>query len=369
LKGRRTGGGDTSREARASISEIRDANRDSVVRFDQPNVYLPNPTHGSPFDKKESLPYDFKVKSLGLAPNKYEHFWQLLKGDSGPGSSIYRRVSLFQELAGLGERAAATPYIKPIAIATDRSKDQRARYWQVSLFGVGRVFETAGRSGPISDDEVLEFASGIPSNVPVPPGVNVSRGVPLVSTTKFRIMVHDESGQRYFDVDCVGARTLNLYAFGVTVFALVKDEGYEIDRQNPSPPEQFAGLLDQSILGGRIIPIRTNFTENPQNNTVTAAIQPTDLILIVPIPPGANKVQVFCSDGNAEFLNFGVQFTDIDPLLPGLSGSNGAQGVIEPQPGQSHSSIYRIPDCNAVTALRLQDSALSLWSFVFSGVP
>ena len=369
MKGRGTGSGGTLKEARASVSEIRNASRDSVVHLDQPNVYLPNPTSDAPFDRKADQPYESKVKSLGLAPNNKRHFWQLLKGDSGPGSSIYRRVSLFQEIAGIGARASATPYSKAIAIATDRSKDQRARYWQVSLFGVGRVFETTARTFPLSDDEVLEFAPGIPSNIPVPPGVNVARNVPLVSTTKFRIMVFDESGQRFFDVDCVGARTLNLYAFGVTVFALIKEEGYEIDRQNPTPPEQFAGLLDQSILGGRIIPIRTNFTENPQNNTVTAAVSPTDLILIIPIPTGANSVQVFCSDGNAAFLNFGVQFTDIDPIAPGVSGANGAQGTIEPQPGQSHSSIYRIPDCNAITALRLQDSALSIWSFVFSEVP
>ncbi len=354
--------------SRPSVGQIRNAQRAEVSRFNDPRVTLPNPTAQAPFDRTEPQPYESKTRALGLAPNVPKHFWQLLKGDAGPGSSVFRRASLFQLLAAPGERVSSTPFIKPIQIATMRSSDQRPRYFQVSLFSVGRIFEAGFPITPAPNEQITRFAPGIPQTV-IPVVGNVARGVPLVSTTKFRIMVADESGQRFFDVDVIGSRTVNVYAFGVTVFALIKDEGYEIDRQTDTNPA-LNGMVDQSIIGARIIPIRSNQTQNPNNRTVTIS-HPGGAVrnlVLVPIPPGAKTVQVRCLDGALAFRTYTVSFIDADPLSPGASGAVGGQGIIDPDPAKAASSIYRIPNSNLISFAN-NVPAPSLWSIVFEETP
>jgi len=353
--------------SRPSIGQIRNAQRAEVSRFNDPRVKLPNPTAQAPFDRTEPQPYESKVQALGLAPNVPKHFWQLLKGDAGPGSSVFRRVSLFQLLAAPGERVSSTPFIKPIQIATMRSTDQRPRYFQVSLFSVGRIFEAGVPITPAPNEQITRFAPGIPQSV-IPVVGNVARGVPLVSTTKFRIMVADESGQRFFDVDVVGTRSVNVYAFGVTVFALIKEAGYEIDRQTDNNPA-LDGMVDQSIIGARIIAIRSNQTQNPNNRTVTIS-HPGGVpnVVLVPIPPGAKTVQVRCIDGATIFGGYTVSFLDADPLSPGTSGAAGGQGIIDPDPGKATSSIYRIPNSNLISFVNNVVDP-SLWSIVFEETP
>jgi len=354
---------------RLSIGNIRSIERADAYRLKNPNVSLPNPTAIPPLDRMRSQPYEAKVQSLGLGPNYPQHFWQLLRGDAGAGSSAYRRTTLFQQLAAPGIRAASTPYSKSIELATQKSSDQRPRYWQVSLLGIGRIIETPVPIDPLSDDEILDTASGISQSAFIPAPFDVVRGIPLISTTKFRIMVHDESGQRFVDVDCIGTRSFSVYGFGVTVFALIKDEGYEVDRQ-VEPQQPLAGMLDQSIVGARVIPIRTNFTQNPNNNTVTAN-QPADVdVMIVPIPPGSKTVQVFNLTSNARFGEFFMNFQNIDPLAPGISGSPGAMGEISPEPGKANSAIYQIPDANSIVIIRsVFPASDTLWSFVFEETP
>jgi len=357
--------------SRPSIGQIRNAQRAEVSRFNDPRVTLPNPTAQAPFDRTEPQAYESKVQALGLAPNVPKHFWQLLKGDSGAGSSIFRRVSLFQLLAPPGERVASTPFIKPIQIATMRSTDQRPRYFHVSLFSVGRIFEAGFPITPAPNDQITQFAPGIPQSV-VPAVGNVARGVPLVSATKFRIMIADESGQRFFDVDVVGTRSINVYAFGVTVFALIKDEGYEIDRQSDDNPA-FDGMVDQSIIGARIIPIRSNQTQNPNNRTVTIS-HPGGIVqsvALVPIPPGARTAQIRCLDGPAAFDAYTVSFIDADPLSAGTSGALGGEGIInrETVKATSSSTIYRIPNSNLISFVNVMGAPPTLWSVVFEETP
>ena len=352
---------------RPTIGQIRNAQRAALSRFNNPNVVLPNPMTDASFDRTRPQLYETKVRALGLAPNVPQHFWQLEKGDSGAGSSVYRRVSLFQQLGLPLSRIAATPYSKAIQVATMKSRDQRPRYFQISLFSVGRVLETDVPIGPIPDDEILRFAPGIPQSFVPLAGFEVARGVPLISTTKFRIMVHDESGQRFFDVDVLGTRSLNLYGWGVTVFALIKEEGYEIDRQVEGQV-QFDGMIDQSIVGARILPIRSNFTQNVNQRTVSVQATADNTITIVPIPPGAKTVQVFCPDGAARFLEYGVLFGDIDPINSGVSGVTATLGVIDPEPGKGSSAVYRIPDSNAIFLVRLTPNA-GVFTFVFEETP
>jgi len=224
---------------------------------------------------------------------------------------------------------------------------------------------------PLPDDEILRFAPGIPQGVPVT-GVtaNVARGVPLVSTTKFRVMVFDESGQRFVDVDVIGTKTMQVYGFGVTVFALIKEEGYEIDRQR-NDNEPLAGIVDQSVVGARIIPIRTNFTENPHNRTVTVSHPGGDpsSVVTVPIPPGSRKLQVYSIDGAVRFTEYLITMSTGDPLNIGASGAVGAQAIIEPRaPGLTASSIYNIANSNLVTFFNIQQNP-GLFTVVFQETP
>lgn len=352
--------------SRPSVGQTRAVERRIVSSLHNPNVALPNPTATPPFDRMRNQQYENKVKSLGLAPNTPSHLYEILRGDAGAGSSIFRRATLFQRLAETGDRVAETPYSKAIQLATMRSTDDRPRSWAVSLLGVGRVIETDVPIQPLSDDEILATASGIPQGVTIPGPFEVARGVPLISTTKFRIMVHDESGQRFFDVDCMGTRSLSVYGWGVTVFALIKEDGYEVDRLIEQEP--LSGMLDQTIAGARIIPIRTNFTQNPNNRTVTINQELESLSTIIPIPPGSKTVQVYCLDGPIRFTEYFVAMSDIDPLNPGVSGVLGTTGVIDPEPGQSHSSIYRIANANSIIFIREGENE-TLWSVVFGETP
>lgn len=357
------------RFAMANIGDIRNQQRLEYQKYAKTNVYLPNPSAQAPVDRKSPQDYVAKVNALGLAPNVPQHFWELEKGDSGAGSSAYRRTDIFQQLAAPNDRSAETPYSKAVDLFTERASDQRPRYWHVSLFSVGRLVETIGAIAPTSDNQITKFASGIPQSEPT--GVTVARGVPLVSTTKFRVMIHDESGQRFFDVDVVGTRSFNFYGFGVTVFALIKEEGYEINRQVDTN-QTFNGLVDQSVVGARIIPIRTNSTQNPNNRTVTIARSAAEVTVYVPIPTGAKEAQVFCIDGAAVFSASLVRFVTADVLSLGgvsVAGVNGSQGAIDPEPGKSHSSIYRIPNANAIQISAPIGNPTSLWSIVFSETP
>ena len=355
--------------SRPSIGQLRNAQRAEVSRFNDPHVMLPNPTARAPFDRVRPQAYESKVQSLGLAPNTPEHFWQFLKGDSGAGSSVFRRVSLFQLLAAPGDRVASTPYSQAIQIATMRSRDQRPKYFQVSLFSVGRIFESQAPIEPEPDDEITRFAPGIPQGIATTVvGTQVARGVPLVSTTTFRVMFHDESGQRFIDVDAVGTRSINVYAWGVTVFAMIKQVGYEIDRQVDTNAA-LTGMVDQSVVGARIIPIRSNFTQNVNNRTVTVN-QPADIVrYTVPIPPGAKTVQIYSIDGAARYAEFSVRFEEADPLALGVSAAIATLGEIDPEPGKAMSAVYQIPNANSIVLTRIAGANPALWSLVFEETP
>lgn len=353
---------------RPTIGDIRTLQRAQGRHLNDPAVYLPNPSAEAPFDRHRPQTYESKVYGLGLAPNIPQHFWQLIKGDSGAGSSGYRVAEIFQELAPINERTAATPYSKAIQLATMKSTDQRPRYFHASLFSVGRVFrnETPGGTGPLPFSEIERFASGIPAGTPSVAG-NTQFGVPQFSTTQFRIMVFDESGQRFVDVDVIGTRSMSVYGFGVTVFALIKQEGYEIDRQRDDNRFLGPGILDQGVIGARIIPIRSNDTKNISNRTVTitnpggagGARPPT----VVPIPPGARSVQGYVDVVGADAIP--VYFATVDPLNS-TSSIDGNQGVINfpPSPG-ARTDIYSIPNSNAIVIENPINSPFRLWSFVF----
>lgn len=354
-----------SSQPRLTIGQVRAIDRAGVKQFNDNAVYLPNPSVEAPFDRHIPQSYEQKVLGLGLAPNIPQHFWQLIRGDAGPGSSSYRIAELFQQLGASGERSAGTPYSKAIQIATMKSADQRPRYFHASLFSVGRVFqdETPGGVGPLPTDQITRFAAGIPAGTASVSG-NTQFGVPQFSTTQFRIMVFDESGQRFVDVDVLGTRSMNLYGFGVTVFALIKEDGYEVDRQRDDNPPLGPGTLDQALVGARIIPIRSNETKNINNRTVTIrnpgpGFPPT----IVPIPPGARRVQGYADPAGADLVP--VFFSTVDPLNS-TSSIDGNQGVINfPVLPGARTDIYDIPNSNAIVILNPAGQPSRSWQFVF----
>ena len=160
-------------------------------------------------------------------------------------------------------------------------------------------------------------------------------------------MIHDESGQRFFDVDVIGTRSFSVYAFGVTVFLLVKPPGYEVDEQNPDSliPIDTAGLgVEDDIVGARIVPIFTNRTENIQNRTISITIDSVDR-RIIPIPPGARRVQIFSNEPLPEALPWLVQFW----TGRGAFASRPDLGIIDFQPGQSKTAIIEIPNASAIS--------------------
>ena len=180
-------------------------------------------------------------------------------------------------------------------------------------------------------------------------------------------MVFDESGQRFVDVDVLGTRSMNLYGFGVTVFALIKEDGYEIDRQRDDNALLGPGILDQSVVGARIVPIRSNDTKNINNRTVTIISPPAPAPpTIIPIPPGAKRVQGYTEPPGADGQR--VFFATIDPLNPGPPGAaiETIQGNVDfpPTPG-ARTDIYEVANSNAIVILNEGPQPGRAWQFVF----
>lgn len=348
-----------------SVGDLRDLQRAEVVHLNDHGVYLPNPDHRPPIQKNAKSSYR---KNVGLQRSP-DHFYELEHGDAGAAQSVYRRVELFQQLAPQGERVAASPLVTAQAIATQRSKDNRPRYWQANLFAIARTFFSEAPVEPLSQDEVLRFNAGIPPGTPSITG-NTAFGIPSIGNVQFRVMVFDESGQRFFDVDVLGTRGINAYAWGITVFALSTQNSYIIDRQNQTPGVNppLSGLLEQSLIGARIIPIRVNNTRSVENRSVSVVTPGGQNTTVIPIPPGAKRAQLYSLDGTAVLADYEWEFEKIDPLNPDAA-ANGSLGTIDFFPA-SASPIYDVPNANAIVGRSIAaDSPSALWNAVFEVTP
>lgn len=354
---------DNALQPRSAIGEIRNRQRAEVVSFNQNDVRLRNPARTPDFDRHAPQSYLQKIQGLGLAPNYPRAFTDLVYGDAGPSGSYFRRTEIFHVLAPPNERVASFPYNKAIAIATLRSSDGRPRYFHTSLFCVGNEYQTVpvGTIQPVSEDTVLRFASGIPTSAPLPPGF-LSFGVPLIGTVKFRILVEDESGGRFVDADVIGTRSLNLYGFAVTVFVLIKDSGYEIDRQ-VEQPGLGPGFIEQTVVAARIVSLMRNDRKNHDNRTITIAHPGGDVDYNVAIPPGAQRVQIYSIDGIAPLPTYFFSFRTSSLYAPEGTVNTNA-GSINFNPGQSRTSIYDIPNANIIRVNAVGAPA-SLFSFTF----
>lgn len=330
------------------IGRIRRIRRASVERFNNNGVYLPNPNVSPEFDKHRPVSSDHKAKAFGFEPNSQKRLFDLPKGDAGAGQSVYRRVQAFYPMGG-PTRVSEVNYGKPIAIITNRSSTKIHRYFHVSIYGFGVRVPTEGQ--PQSPQSIAELQAQQFEAIYINNADQTDitpRFVPSVCSCQARVMVHDESGQRFFDVDVIGSRSMDFYAWGVTVFLLLKDGGYEVDEQNPDSNLSITDVngVENDVVGARVLPVSKNITKNPQQRTITISVDlSTESLLrrIIPIPPGAKTVQIFSNEPDPESVPWILEF-----WTGRASGARPDLGIINWDAGQSKTSIYEIPNASAI---------------------
>lgn len=338
---------------RPTISEIRDAEREGAWQFNWPGADLLNPDvpPGTGFDRTQPQGRRAKVTGLGFNPNTPLTIADLQIGDSGCAKSEFRRVQVYHLLGDINPgRTATRPYSEAIGLATFSSSDQRPRYLHCSLFATGYPRGTGGTPDPPFPEWAIEtFKPGIQAGTSFDTPASYP-GVPLIPTVKFRVLVSDESGGRYFDVDVMGARSFNFYAFSVTVFVLLKEGGYQVDPtvdaslQEPLGP----GVVENAIVGARIVPIFQNQTQNTDHRTVSLDHPGGNSVgRNIPVPPGATRVQLFNTDGGGVPALYTYEFVSGNPFTA-TDDSNTSVGAIDFIPGLSRTQIYDIPNANQI---------------------
>ena len=339
-------------KGRKTIKQMRGTERARVKQFNDNGVYLRNPDRGPAVDRHRPISSNQKALAFGMEPISPKKLFDLPPGDAGSGQSVYRRVHVFYPLnRGDLDRIIATPYSEAVQVATNRSSDQKPQYFHVSFYGIGVRRNGRGLPAqqPLTQAEILQlqfeqiFIQAGPAAIPVTP-----RFIPSVPTCQARVMVHDESGQRLYDMDIIGNRHMTFFAWGVTVFILGKRPGFEFDEQNPQVNEVEADGYEDDIIGARILPIFTNKTESRQIRTISITIDPSEFVnqrRIIPIPPGARKVQIFSNNPDPAGAGFEAEFYygRIDPA------TRPDAGRIDFIAGQSKTGIIMIPNTPSIS--------------------
>jgi len=355
----------------------------SVAQF-QPGCDLPNPYHAPPFDRTQPLGRIQKREALGFRPAS-DDILGLRHGDAWNGKRQFRRTQYFSQLvdpSAITDTAfgSVRNFQNGQGIMEAHGEDpQRPRLFQVSLFSIGiRRASTEISFSPLTEQEIL--ANQL---VGIQGGPLSQQGGQLfssISMTRFRLLINDASGGRYWDVDVMGTRTVNIWAMGITAFALIPEGGYEVRTpaggQPIGPQQQFSGLVEDTIAGARIFPISLEDGDQFKDQ-VTAQVRvdpdtdpatplsPTGSVL-VPVPPGARELQVYCSAPdfatNAGRLAWNIQF---DAGL-GLQSTSQGQIVLDPVTGRTPSPIF-VPNCNVIALVPgLGNPVNSAFTFVWS---
>jgi len=363
-------------DGRPNISQVRDLERAMQQPFNDPRVMLPNPTAEAPFDRTRPQGRVAKNEALGFQVQP-DRLIDLPPGDAGAGQSVYRRTHIFARLnASTAPDApvAGNPFDKAIGMATYRSSDCRPRFWHVSFFGIGvqRVANNVALE-PLTNNEILSQQFDPITNNIAPTG----RFVPAISQLKGRIMAFDESGQRFYDVDVLGNRSLDIYAWGVTAFILApgnfyegfpEQAAYEVNTQNgglPTPQTALEGLVEDTLMGVRIVPIVINSTQNTENRTITV-VTPGGAGVVadtrVPIPPGTLKVQVICHEAFAVASTYTLVFDAGDD---GTFLGRSDLGILDFNPLQSRTDLVEVPNSAQIIIRPPNDPGIVGWSFIF----
>jgi len=261
---------------RMDVKQIRDLERAMVAPLDDPRVGLPNPVAKAPFDRTRPQSKKAKNEAFGFETQP-DRIIDLPPGDAGAGQSMYRRTHIFSRLnptTAPDSAVVGNPFDQAIGMCTYRSSDCRPRFWHVSFFNIGvqRVANNVPLR-PLGQSEILSRQFDAVEGNTIPTG----RFVPAISQLKGRVLVFDESGQRFYDVDVLGNRSLDVYAWGITAFILGPknqvegfplEPAYEVNTSNggvPTPEPAYEGLVEDAIMGVRIIPIVINSTQNREN--------------------------------------------------------------------------------------------------------
>lgn len=334
-----------------NIGNLRKYERREVASYNDNRASLPNPNVEPPFDRHAPIARDQKALAFGLGRDP-QRLGNLVAGDAGAGDTFYRQIHAFFSL-DQGGRVGAANFVKALPIATVRAANNKPMYWHISVYGIGvrRTREVAPIS-PLTDSEMrsLQFEEYF---VESPPGTFVPlspRFVPSVNTSQVRVMIHDESGQRFFDADVIGNRSFSVYGWGATVFLLVKENGYEVNAQNPAANPALSGGssgVEDDLIGGRIVGIFNNRTESVQNRTLSITIDPSQFPgqpRIIPIPPGARTVQIFSTAQPPLDALWRLQFW----YGRAPSATRSDVGDIDWNPGQSRTQIVQIPNAPSI---------------------
>ena len=361
-------------DGRPNIRQVRDLERARVAHLQNPHVMLPNPSAEAPFDRTEPLDRIAKNQALGFQIQP-DRLIDLPPGDAGAGESVYRRSHFFARLDNPANNiVAGNPMDKAIGMATYVSSDCRPRFWHVSFFGIA-VQRTVNNVPvqPLTDNEILsqQLEPIVTGAVDVTPDF-----IPAITTLQARVMVFDESGQRFYDVDIMGNRSLDVYAWGVTAFVLGPanlqepplnpDQAvYEVNRGTGGnlPQNPLAGLVEDALIGVRIVPIVINSTQNTENRTITLITNDVDDTR-VPIPPGTRKVQVISHESAAVAATYLIRF---DAGEDGTFVGSSNMGIININPGESKSDVILVPNSAQIIFEPLGGApAVAGWSIVFT---
>lgn len=320
-----------------------------------PHCYLPNddPNAMPMVDRGAPITSYEKAVRLGFQPQP-STLGFMARGDAATGQTMFRRTQLFARMDDPATSSVAgVPFVNSIGLATQASSDTRPRLWHVSVFGIGRYrFDNAVAQAPLTESEIV--GDGFIGATGAGLGSSAVPYIPRITNFQARAMIHDESGQRFYDFDVIGTRSFDVFAYSVTIFVLTPAGGYEVNRQNPGGNPSSLGLVQDAIVGARIVPVSFEAPARKNQRTESVAITATapSTITQVPIPPGARTVQLINHGRVAASANYNITF-DAGAPAGSLVASN--MGVIIPNAATFRTEVpIGIPNA---TAIRFEEGA------------
>jgi len=314
-----------------------------VEVINRKGMYMDNPVQEPPFDRMRPRPWQDRQRGLGFAMRPF-NINDIAPGDAASGLSQFRRGKFFTQLATVDDAGlpiiAASDLVwnRAIGMATGRSSDTRPRFFHISFFGNGVIRDVPPGGNIVS---------------PLPPsGIQGASNLgPSVSLLRGRVLIQDESGGRFFDVDTLGTRSFSIYAFAVTVFILLPESpngtqlGFEVDQQNPDQNILgVSGTVEDSFCAARVIPIFQNATQITDNITGSVTV-PAGGTGAIEIPPGTTQVQLRTTTGVGPLpADYAIAFS----VAPTLTAAN-AMGLIFMIPGLLETETIEVPNAKFIT--------------------
>ncbi len=336
---------------RMAYPEIYDE-RGEIVN--SPHMFLRNPNHRPPIDRGAPISSNDKAVRLGFQPQP-RSLGFMTRGDAAMGDTIFRRTQIFAQLAPLGGNISETTFNNAIAIATQRTSDQRPRLWHVSVFGIGSVLSAAVPRGPLTSTQLINNGGFWPNFGSIAPAASTQPYVPQITTFKARAMIHDESGQRFFDFDVIGTRSFDVAAYAVTIFILLPSNGLELQQLNPNAaqssgvPASFDGLLQDAIVGARVVPAPFEPLPRDIKQTQTISLSFAQAASRMPIPPGAKTVQLYSQGRLATDLLYSIDFDAASVIDTDPSAAVPLMGPIVIDPATFRSDVIDVPNASSIT--------------------